>query len=73
MVSTVASQEEGSIPGWVGPFRVEFACSPCLHGFPLSSPASSHSPNTCRLTGDSKLSVGVNGCLSLYDSPVLNW
>ncbi len=36
-----------------------------------------HSPKTCRLIGDSKLPVGVNvsvnGCLSLYVSPVMNW
>ncbi len=34
--------------------------SPCLHGFFPGSLASSQSPNTCRLTGDSKLAVSVN-------------
>ncbi len=45
----------------------------CLHG----TPASSHSPKTCRLIGDSKLPIGVNvsvsGCLSLYVGPVTDW
>ncbi len=35
------------------------------------SPASSQSPETCRLIGDSKLSVHVNGCLSLQ--PWSDW
>jgi len=51
--------------------------SPCQRGFPPGAPASSHSPKTCRLIGDSKLSVGVNvsvnGCLSLCVSPVIVW
>jgi len=49
----------------------------CQRGFSLGTPASSHSPKTCRLIGDSKLSVGVNvsvtGCLSLCVSPVIVW
>ncbi len=48
--------------------------SSCLRGFSPGTPASSHNPKTCRLTGDSKLPVGVNvsvsGCLSLYVGPV---
>ena len=55
--------------------------SPCPRGFTPGPPVSSHSPKTCktgvRLTGDSKLPVGVNvsvnGCSSLYVSPVMNW
>ncbi len=47
-----------------------------MRGFSPVTPASSHSPKTCRLTGDSKLPVGVNvsvkGCLSLYVSPAMN-
>ncbi len=50
---------------------------PCLPGFPSGTPASSHSPKTCRLIGDSKLPVGVNvsvsGCLSLCVSPAMKW
>lgn len=46
----------------------------CLRGF---SPASSHSPKICRLTGDSNFPVGVNmsttGCLSLSVGPVMDW
>ena len=51
--------------------------SPCPRGFTPGPPVSSHSPKTCktgvRLIGDSKLPVGVNGCSSLYVSPVMNW
>ena len=55
--------------------------SPCQRGFSPGTPASSHSPKTCRLgtrlIGDSKLSVGVNvsvnGCLSLCVSPAIVW
>ena len=54
-----------------------FMFSQCLCGFSLGSPASSHSPKTCRLgfglIGDSKLIIGVNGCLSLCVSPVMDW
>jgi len=73
-ISIVASQQEGSwfLPGWgVCMF------SPCQCGFSPGAPASSHSPKTCRLIGDSKLSisvnVSVNGCLSLCVSPVIVW
>ncbi|XP_078026211.1 uncharacterized protein LOC117258684 isoform X1 [Epinephelus lanceolatus] len=55
--------------------------SPCQRGFSPGTPASSHSPKTCRLgtrlIDNSKLSVGVNvsvnGCLSLCVSPVIVW
>lgn len=51
--------------------------SPCLHGFPPGALTSSHSLNTCRLIGDSKLpvdvNVSVNGHFSLCFSPVMNW
>ena len=48
---------------------------------PVFSSVSSHSPKIyklgVRLTGHSKLPVGlngsVNGCSSLYVSPVMNW
>ncbi len=66
----------GSTPGWCRTSLCGVCMfSPCLCGFSLGIPASSHSPNTCRLTGgDSKLPIGVNvcvdGCLSLYVSPV---
>ena len=47
----------------------------------LGQGTSSHNPTTCklvvRLIGHSKLSVGgnvsVNGCLSQYVSPAMNW
>lgn len=42
---------------------------PCLHVFSRSTPASSP---VNRLTGDIKLPIGVNCCLSLCVSPV-NW
>ncbi len=54
-------------PAMVGPFCVEFACSPriCV--------ASSHCPKTCRLIGESKLPAGVNvslnGCLFFLCQP----
>jgi len=53
--------------------------SACLQGFSPGSPASSHSPKTCRLVliGASKLTVGVNvrmnGCLSLDFGPLICW
>jgi len=67
----------GSIPG-VGALPCGVCMfSLCQRGFPPGAPASSHSPKTCRLIGDSKLSVGVNvsvnGCLSLCVSPVIVW
>ncbi len=68
----------GSKPGW-GRTSLCGVCmfSPCLRGFPLGTPASFHSPTTCRLICGSKLPVGVsmsvNGWLSLYVSPVMNW
>ena len=67
----------GSIPG-VGALLCGVCMfSPCQRGFPPGAPASSHSPKTCRLIGDSKLPVGVNvsvnGCLSLCVSPVIVW
>lgn len=58
IVSTdVLHQEDSNQPGSLGLVCVEFAYSP------------SHSPNTFMLIGDSKLAVGVNGCLSLCISP----
>lgn len=45
--------------------------SPCLFGFPIGAPASSHSPKTRRLIGDFKLNVSLNGGLSLCVSPVM--
>ena len=51
----------------------------CQCGFSPASPASSHSPKTCnlgfRLIGLSTLpvSVSVDGYLSLYVSPPMNW
>ncbi len=60
MASTVASQQEGSgfkPTGQLGPFCVEFACSPraCVGFLPVLPPTIQ-----IRLIGDSKLSVGVN-------------
>ncbi len=67
MVSTVASQQEGSR------FKpVAFACSLQAPGVLLKS-----RDMQVRLTGGSKLPVGVNvsvnGCLSLCVSPVTAW
>ena len=53
----------------------------CLRWFSPGSLASSHRPKTCKLgfilIGHSKLPVGVNvsvdGCLSQYVSPAMNW
>ena len=53
----------------------------CPRGFTPDTPVSSHSLKTCkvwgRLISDSTLLVGVNvsvnGCWSLYVSPVMNW
>merc|ERR1712035_207562 len=51
--------------------------SQCQRGFSPGTPASSHSPKTCRLgtrlIDNSKLSIGVNGCLSLCVSPATVW
>lgn len=72
-------QQQG--PGSETCLRQEFTCS--LHGFSLGTQASSHHPKSAkkkkkvRLISISKLSVGVNvsvnGGLSLYVSPVMNW
>ena len=56
-------------------------CSPCMRGFSLGTPASSHHPETCMLglIGDSKLSLGVSvsvhGCVSRLSlcGPVMDW
>ncbi len=51
----------GSIPGWGRTFLGEVCVFfECLRRFPAGAPASSQSPKTCRLIGDSKLPVGVN-------------
>ena len=85
MVSAVAAQQEGSrFKSRLG--RGIFLCgvcmfSPCKRGFSPGTPASSHSPKTCkmgtRLIGYSKLTIGVtvsvNGCLSLCVGPVIDW
>ncbi len=60
----------GSKLSWAGPFCVEFEhLLPSLQLPPTDMQV--------RLTGDSKLLVGlnvnVNGCLSLYVSHVMNW
>ncbi len=53
--------------------------SPCLGGLPPGTTAASHSPKDMqvKLTGDSKLPVGVNesmnGWLFLFASPAMNW
>ncbi len=51
-------------------------CSISAKPLKLRSKTSFHSPNTCRLIGDSKLPVGVNvrlyGCWALHFSPVMN-
>lgn len=39
---------------------MQFAYSPCLHGFPAGAPVYSHNLKTIRLIGDSKLPIGVN-------------
>ena len=44
--------------------------STCLGGSSAGSPAKDMQ---LRLSGDSKLTVGVNGCLSLYVGPVIRW
>ena len=63
----------------LGPFCVEFACSPCvcvgsLSGFSGFLPQSKNMH--VRSIGDSKLSLGVNvsvnGCVSLC-GPAMNW
>ena len=73
MVSSVASQQEGSgfePTGRLESLYVEFTCSSCVFvGFPTDQNMQ------VRLTGDSKLpvgaNVGVNSCLSLYY--VIDW
>ena len=60
VVSTLSSQQEGK--------RVPVSCcmfSPCLRGFSLSTPASSHSLKTCEIGGPRfPIGVSVLGCLS---------
>lgn len=65
----VTTEEEGSeFEPQFCLFLFEFACSSLGRCFV---------PQTCRLTGDSKLSVGVNlsmtGCLCLYVNFVIDW
>lgn len=86
--NTVASQQEESVfAPWFRPTRgcyVEFACSPRVRVvFTHHCPKDMHI--AVRLTGDSKLTMGVNvsvnGCLSLYvghaitlaTSPNVSW
>lgn len=60
-ISTVASQQEGSgfePGGWLWPFCVEF---PILSGYSGFLPEAKDMQ--FRLTGDSKLLIGVDGCL----------
>ncbi len=68
----------GLIPGWSRTFLCGVCMfSSCLHGFSPGTAISPHSPKTCRLIGDCKLSVGVNvsvnDCLCPYVSPVMKW
>ena len=63
MVSTVASQQGGP-EGWglsVGSLRV------------LQLPPTVQIHVLIRLIGESRLPLGVNGCLSLCVSPAMNW
>ncbi len=48
--------------GWLGLSVCSLLVACC--GFSPGSSASSHNPKTCRLTGDSKLPVGVNVSVS---------
>lgn len=55
-----------------------FIClhAPCGYGFPLGTlapPPTQSKDMQVRLIGDSKLAVGVNGCLSSCISPVMDW
>lgn len=66
--------------GRLGLFFVEFMFCLCLNWFSRGTLAFSHSPNhmfVVRLTGDSKVGVGVNvsvnGCLSFCVIPALDW
>lgn len=58
MAGTVTSGKEArgfdSNPGSI------FAPFECLRGFSPGTPAPAHNPKTCRLIGDSKLSIGVS-------------
>lgn len=49
-----------------GPFCVDFACSPCVFspGDEFPSTPQSRDIHRVRLSGDSKVTLGVNGCLS---------
>ena len=87
MVSTVTSQQEGSrFDPHLGPFCVEFVCSPrvCVGSLRVLSGYSGFLPPSkknmhVRLIDDSKLSLGVsvsvNGCLSRLSlcGPVMDW
>ncbi|KAF7655381.1 hypothetical protein LDENG_00056990, partial [Lucifuga dentata] len=67
----------GSIPGRA------FLCgvcmfSPCLRGFPLGTPASSHlQRHACQVNWNSKLIVGVNESVNVFVclcvSPAIDW
>ncbi|XP_075308222.1 serine/threonine-protein kinase OSR1b isoform X2 [Odontesthes bonariensis] len=80
VVSTVASQQQGSrFNTQLGPFCVEFACSPrvCVGSLRvLRLPPTVQKIMHVRLIGISKLSVGVSvsvhGCLSLC-GPAMDW
>lgn len=80
VVITAASQQEGTrfkSASRLGPFSVEFGCSPSggIPGFSPVTPAPSHSPKTYML--DSKMTLGVNvslsQCLFLCVTPAIDW
>jgi len=79
VVSTVASQQEGSwFESQLGPFCVEFACSPHVCMGSLQVPWLPPTTQNC-LSGDSKLSLGVSVsvagflCRLSLCGPVMDW
>lgn len=53
VVSAVTSHQEGLwFEAQLGPSCVRFACSPCVHGFHLSTRASSHRPQSKDMLGE---------------------
>lgn len=85
MFSSAASHQEGpefDSTTCLGPFGVEFTCSPrvcvgTLWVLQLPPTVQRHAVSGVRLTANSKLCIGmnpsVNGGLSLCVSPTLGW
>lgn len=75
VVSPHSKKVLSSTPGW----SFSVWSSPCLHGFPLDTPASSHTPQTCmglgyEFTLDVDVSLRMNGWWHISSvGPAIDW